>query len=58
MLYHVNVPVLQVPDKVVLPPAQILEGLADAPVGVLGTAVTVTVTLDAVLLHVPLTHEP
>ncbi len=51
-------PILQVPDKVELPPAQILEGLADAPVGVLGTAVTVTVTLDAGLLHVPLTHEP
>ncbi len=57
-LYHTNVPVLQVPDNVILSPAQMLEGLADAPVGAFGTAVTVTVTLDAALLHVPLTHEP
>jgi hypothetical protein len=55
LLYQVNVPVLQLPLKVLLCPTQIGAGLALA-VGAVGVALTVNVTGVAGLLQVPLTQ--
>jgi hypothetical protein len=53
-----NVPVVQVALKTLLEPEQIALGLAEALVGATGVAVTVTVTLFAVLLQVPFIQAP
>jgi hypothetical protein len=56
-LYHVRVPVAQVAASVELCPEQIVDGLADTDVGVVGVGLTVTEVLPEALLHpAPLTQ--
>ncbi|CAN1524824.1 hypothetical protein MCERE19_01186 [Spirosomataceae bacterium] len=50
-LYHVDVPLTQVADKVELCPEQIVLGLADTAVGADGVGFTVTVKFVELLLH-------
>lgn len=50
-LYHVTVPLLQVPDKVEVFPEQIVAGLAEIAVGAVGVGFTVTATFPEVLLQ-------
>jgi hypothetical protein len=57
-VYHDNVPVVQVALKTLLEPEHIALGLAEVLVGATGIAVTVTVTLFAVLLQVPSIQAP
>jgi hypothetical protein len=55
---HDKVPDAQVALKTLLEPEQIALGLAEALVGATGVAITVTVTLLAGLLQIPLTQAP
>jgi hypothetical protein len=50
-LYHVEVPLLHVADKVELCPEHIEAGLAEIAVGAVGVGFTVTVILPEVLLQ-------
>jgi hypothetical protein len=58
LVYHDNVPVVQVALKTLLDPEHISLGLAEAPIGASGIAVIVTVTLLAGLLQVPFIQAP
>jgi hypothetical protein len=58
LLYHVAVPVAQVAESVELCPEQIVVGLAEIAVGVVGVGLTVTATFPEILLHpAPLTQD-
>ena len=49
--YQVTVPLLQVANKDELSPWQIVEGMAEIPVGAVGVGLTVIETFPDVLLH-------
>ena len=55
-LYHVRVPKLQVPERVLDSPEQIADGLAVKPVGTLGIVVTFTVTVADGLVQILFTQ--
>jgi hypothetical protein len=56
-LNHVKLPKAQFPESVLVAPEQIADGLAVTVVGGLGVVVTLTATVVALLLQVPLTQD-